>query len=63
MSNSENIPSTRRALSVREVATELGVSQQLVRLEIQRELLKATRFGKRILIMREALDEYLTARA
>jgi excisionase family DNA binding protein len=53
---------TRHALGVAEVAAELGVSQQLVRLEIRRELLKATRFGKRVLIRREELDRYLAER-
>ncbi|MGO9061582.1 MAG: helix-turn-helix domain-containing protein [Candidatus Binataceae bacterium] len=52
----------RRVLSVREVAIELGVSEQLVRLEIRRELLGATRFGKRILIQRAELDRYLAER-
>jgi excisionase family DNA binding protein len=52
---------TRHALGVAEVAAELGVSQQLVRLEIRRELLKAT-FGKRVLIRREELDRYLAER-
>ncbi|GEM_PF-6731078 len=51
-----------RALSVIEVAQEIGVSEQLVRLEIQREMLKASRFGRRIIIQRADLDAYLAAR-
>ncbi len=54
--------SPKRALSVIEVAAELGVSEQLVRLEIQREQLKASRFGRRVIIRREDLDAYLAAR-
>jgi len=54
--------SRTRALSVVEVAAELGVSEQLVRLEIRREQLKASRFGRRIVIRREDLDAYLAAR-
>jgi excisionase family DNA binding protein len=52
----------RHALSVFDIATELGVSEQLVRLEIARAQLKATRFGRRIIVTREALDEYLAER-
>lgn len=54
--------SPKRALSVIEVAAELGVSEQLVRLEIQREQLKASRFGRRVIIQRADLDRYLAAR-
>jgi excisionase family DNA binding protein len=52
----------RIAFSVHEVAHELGISPQLVRLEIRRAQLEATRVGKRIVVMRTALDRYLTAR-
>jgi excisionase family DNA binding protein len=55
--------SPRRAMSVIEVAEELGVSEQLVRLEIAREMLKASRFGRRIIIQRKDLDAYLAVRA
>jgi excisionase family DNA binding protein len=54
--------SARTALSVFEVAHELGVSPQLVRLEIKRDQLEATRFGKRILVTRTALNRYLDER-
>jgi excisionase family DNA binding protein len=57
----ENL-SERRALSVFEVAQELGVSVQLVRLEIKRDHLKATRFGRRVIVTRTALNRYLAER-
>jgi excisionase family DNA binding protein len=60
--NRVNEDHVRRALSVTEVAVQLGVSEALVRLEIKRELLKCTRFGRRILVMREELDRYLAQR-
>jgi excisionase family DNA binding protein len=53
----------RRAVSVDEVAAELGVSAGLVRLELGRGQLKGTRFGRRVLIMRSDLEDYLTERA
>jgi excisionase family DNA binding protein len=52
----------REAMSVAEVARALGISEQLVRLEIKRELLRATRFGKRVLIRRAELNRYLSER-
>jgi excisionase family DNA binding protein len=62
MAKSKTNESQRKALSVFEVAAELGVSEQLVRLEIQREMLKASRFGRRVIIQRADLDRYLAER-
>jgi len=48
-----------RAYSVGEVAESLGVSQGLVRLEIQRGRLRALHVGRRVIITPEALDRWL----
>lgn len=49
-----------RALSVPQVAAELGVSTTLVWQEIKRRRLRSIRFGKRVLIERVELEAYLS---
>ena len=49
----------RRAWSVDEVAQSHGVSPGLVRLEIARGKLRATRIGRRLIISAEALNDWL----
>jgi len=53
----------RVCFSVDEIAHAHGVSPALVRLEIARGNLRANRFGKRIVIPRDALDDYWKKRA
>ncbi len=49
----------RRAYSVNEVAAALGVSAGFVRLEIGRKNLPIVRAGRRVLILKDALENYL----
>jgi len=48
----------RRAFSIDEVSASYGVSSGLIRLEIQREKLRAIHVGRRVLIPQESLDAY-----
>lgn len=48
--------------TIKQLADELNVSEALVRLEIRRGFLHATRFGARILIRREEINRYLAER-
>ena len=51
----------RRTLSLPEIAATMGVSREFLRLEVGRGRLRAKRFGKRLLVLAEDLDEYLAA--
>ena len=55
----ESYAMQRRAWSVDEVAQSHGVSPGLVRLEIARGKLRATRIGRRLIISAEALNDWL----
>jgi excisionase family DNA binding protein len=57
--NSEKQDHRRVAFSVAELAAQLGVSEGLLRLEIQRGRLKPARVGRRLVIMKPELDRYL----
>ena len=52
----------KQALSVREVANRLGVSERLVRSAIESGELWAVRLGRRVLVPADALDEFLSGR-
>ncbi len=56
------MPVARLAFRVGETATLIGVSAAFVRLELARGNLKATRLGRRIVIMRAELERYLASR-
>ena len=47
------------ALSVEQFASQLGVSTGLVRLEIARGRLRASRVGRRVVILRDDAERYL----
>ena len=49
----------RAALGIDEVAALYGVSPSFLRLEIRRRKLKSIRFGRRRLITKKALAEYI----
>jgi len=49
----------KKAYSIKEVSGETSLSVPFVRLEIKRGLLKAGKFGRRVLITDEALSAYL----
>src|SRR6266699_2911035 len=51
----------RLAFRVTEAAALIGVSAAFVRLELARGNLKATRLGRRIVIMRTELERYLAS--
>jgi excisionase family DNA binding protein len=51
----------RKAFSLREVAEMYGVSLQFLRLEVARGRLRPLRLGRRVLIAREALEEWAGA--
>jgi len=50
---------SRRAFGIVEVAELIGVSPAFIRLEIQRKRLPTLRVGRRVLISRDAFDQYL----
>ncbi len=52
---------SRVAFGIREVANALGVSGSFIRLEILRGRLKTVRLGRRILVTKASLDDYLAA--
>ncbi len=52
----------RLALRVSEAAAVIGVSSAFLRLEITRGNLNATRLGRRIVLMRVELEQYLASR-
>jgi excisionase family DNA binding protein len=52
----------KKALSVREAAEALGVSERLVRTAIDDGVLPALRLGRRILIPMDAIDAWLDGR-
>lgn len=49
----------RIAYSVREVAEQTGLSQPFVRLEIRRGNLRASRVGRRVIILVTSMDAWL----
>ena len=49
----------RIAFSVKEVAQQTGLSQPFVRLEIKRGNLRASRVGRRVVVLVTAMDEWL----
>ncbi|HEV2493244.1 MAG TPA: helix-turn-helix domain-containing protein [Terriglobia bacterium] len=49
----------RIAFSVREVALQTGLSQPFIRLEIKRGNLRASRVGRRVVVLVTAMDEWL----
>ena len=49
----------RIAFSVREVALQTGLSQPFVRLEIKRGNLRASKIGRRVIVLATAMDEWL----
>ena len=49
----------RIAFSVREVALQTGLSQPFVRLEIKRGNLRASKIGRRVVILATAMYEWL----
>ncbi len=51
----------RGAVGVAEAAEWLGVSPNFLRLEIARGRLRAARLGRRVLIARTTLEDYLAA--
>ena len=53
------IENQRICLSVAETAAVVGVSQSFVRLEIRRGRLRTTKVGRRRLILRSAITEWL----
>lgn len=53
----------RVAYSVQEIAEAIGAHPQTVRLEIARGNLRATRFARRLLVLKSEFDRYLAARA
>jgi excisionase family DNA binding protein len=50
---------TRIAYSIKEVASQIGVSAGLVRLEIARGVLRPTQIGRRLVVAHEELQRYL----
>jgi len=49
----------RIAFSVREVASQTGLSVPFVRLEIKRGNLRASKVGRRVIVLVTAMDEWL----
>lgn len=59
-STAEKSSEARRiAYSVREVAEQTGLSQPFIRLEIKRRNLRATRLGRRVIVLAKDMDEWL----
>jgi len=59
MAREKNLTIERRAYSVDEIATALGVSAGFIRLEIARKNLSTVRAGRRVLILKDAFERYL----
>jgi excisionase family DNA binding protein len=55
----KNITQNKLAFSIDEIATLTSLSKAFVRLEIKEGRINATRFGRRILIMKDDLRSYL----
>ena len=55
------IPIRTTGRSIKAVATDLGISPGLVRLEIARGRLKAARIGRRVIISDVAMQQWLNA--
>jgi excisionase family DNA binding protein len=47
------------AHSIKEISESTGLSEPYLRLEIKRGKLKGKRFGRRVVVMAEDLDQYL----
>jgi excisionase family DNA binding protein len=54
-----NDANNKAAFSVEEVAKQTSLSKPFLRLEIRRGRLKAKRFGRRVLILKDDLEAYL----
>ena len=52
-------PQERIAFSVRELADQTGLSQPFIRLEIRRGNLRASKVGRRVIVLATARDEWL----
>jgi excisionase family DNA binding protein len=53
---------TKRGYSLEETGEVLGVSKGFINLEIRRGKLRARRFGRRVIILAEDLEQYISAR-
>ena len=49
----------RIAFSVREIAQQTGLSQPFIRLEIKRGNLRASKLGRRVVVLATAMDDWL----
>ena len=52
-------PRERIAFSVRELADQTGLSQPFIQLEIKRGNLRASKLGRRVIVLAAARDEWL----
>jgi excisionase family DNA binding protein len=50
---------TRIAFSVEEIAKQTSLSKAFLRLEIKRGKLRVKRFGRRVLVLKSDLENYL----
>jgi hypothetical protein len=55
-------PSEKRAFSVADLSRQCDLSRGFLRLEIRRGALRARRFGRRVLVLKEDWDSYLWTR-
>ncbi|MBK8302343.1 MAG: excisionase family DNA-binding protein [Chloracidobacterium sp.] len=55
-----NDTNDKLAFSVEEISSLTGLSKGFIRAEIRRRNIRIRRFGRRVLILRNDLDEYLT---
>jgi hypothetical protein len=64
MNNAPSVESVtdRKANSLPELATSHGLSLQFLRNEMRSGALRVTRFGRRVLVLREDWDAYVKAR-
>jgi excisionase family DNA binding protein len=60
MRNSAQQNLDRRAFGIDEIAQSLGTSTAFIRLEIARGHLATMRVGRRVLVSREAFDQFLS---
>lgn len=51
---------TKIAYSIEEMAAQTSLSKAFIRLEIKRGKLRATKFGRRVLIRYEDMSEYIS---